>query len=306
MAYSRYPRYFRRRRSYASGRKRSVRYSRGRYGRRRSFRSYRSRRYRPRRYVRKLKGISPYDKKSDTMMSWCTLDSTPDATLGTSTGPFDANNTSVFCFCPTWIPSDTKSENEAGNRLRDGEAWKIYFTGFAERSLIRVMTGTIWRRVAVWSYDRIEAAMPVPSEETGEGLYYRRNLNYVDPTRDDFMRWLFQGTRDVDFQPWSYINAPLNKSHFSVAMDRTITINPNHAHTQSGDAGQIFTKRDWFRGGKIVFDNIENGTSAESDGWSSYKRESKGNLYIVDIFFSPDQTDYGYFQTESTRYWLEG
>lgn len=312
MAYfRRYSRYARRRRSTRStGRKRSVRYSRSsRYGRRR----YGRRSYRPRRYVRKLNGISPYDKKKDTMASWNEGNGSFDSTLGDSSLS-QASNTSVFVFCPTFIPKDAGDGNAEYQRLRDPEAWKIQFTGFAEKCLIRAMTGTIWRRIAVWSYSRVGIAQPITRQE-GDASFLARNLNPVDHSQTTFRQWLFQGAADIDYQPWSMVNAPLNRSHFKVAMDRTITINPNHAHTGSGDAGQIFVKKDWIRGGKIVYEDKEYGsgmldpgdTSPDlTQGFSSYSRESRGNLYIVDIFFSPDQNDYGFFQTESTRYWLEG
>lgn len=247
------------------------------------------------------------------MSSWNTTNESFDSTLGDSTLSV-VSNTSCFAFCPTYIPKDSGDSNSEYQRLRDPEAWKIQFTGFAEKCLIRAMTGTIWRRIAVWSFDRQTIATPNVRIGTNSS-FLTRNLNHVDHTQPAFRQWLFQGQADVDYQSWSIITAPLNKSHFRVAMDRTITINPNHAHTGSGDAGQVFVKKDWIRGGKIVYEDKEYGsgmvdpsTSASdtTQGWSSYSRESRGNLYVFDFFFSPDQTDYGYFQTESTRYWLEG
>ena len=284
MAYMRYRRRYTRRRPTV---KRS--YRRRSYGRRRTYR-------RKRRYVRKIAGVSPYKQKRDTLVAAHNTNSEPTAPI--SNGDFNT----FFAFTPTYLPISLKPE-PANAHERDSDVWRIAFRGYKERSLITATRSIIWRRIVLWSYTRFSDAMP-PLKGTGAASYYARQITPLTNSAE-LRGFLFRGEQGIDYTPSTIHQAALNTTNFTVVMDRVVTVNPNF---DSSDNPKVFERKDWIPGGKIVYPYNESGTGVTTAaGWSSLSRESRGNMYVFDVFNTPGNTTAaGTFQPQAIRYWYEG
>lgn len=284
-----------------------------RFGRRRSYRRYPRRGYRknfrrgyrrnyrtrrPRRgNYRRRNWISPYNKKYDTLRS---AQNSNDNSYGT----IDAPN-SFFAFCPTYrsLLSPTKTLE---NRTFTRESSKIGFTGYKERCLVATGVSLIWRRIVVWSYQTFNPAKP-PIKGSNDSTWYGRQTTPVENTLE-FRSWLFRGTEGTDYTRASTHEAPLETKNFTVSYDKTRWLNPTHEN----DFGYQKEFTFWHPGGKIVYDDEEIGSAKiPGQGWSAPTRESRGNMYVIDIFNSglgltSDLGNIARFAPQGTAYWVEG
>lgn len=213
----------------------------------------------------------------------------------------------IFGFCPTYRPRYLEGI-QSDRHMRSAN--HVRFSGYREVSMINVIQSVIWRRIVVWSYSRINPTIP-PIKQIQGGDYLTRQITPLDETDQSLQRFLFQGTMGLDFTADTIHQAPLNTANFTVVKDRVRIVNPNFSGGD-GTNGKVLETKDWIPGGKVVFEHTEAGSkdlakAGDNTGWSSLSRESRGNLYVFDVFNSPGSTKtVGSFQPEGTVYWTEG
>lgn len=170
----------------------------------------------------------------------------------------------------------------------------------------------LWRRIVVWSTIRIGTAQPVVGTDSASGHdYLKRNITPITQN-EELREFLFKGTLGSDYTQSSIFEAGLNRSHYTVSYDKTRVINPSHTYPDT-IAGQIVYNKFWNPGGKVVYDEDEQGSDTkDSSGWSVYASPSRGNMYIIDVFGdggsrsgSGDVTDIGRFRPVGVSYWRE-
>ncbi|WGD01128.1 MAG: capsid protein [Genomoviridae sp.] len=294
MAYRFRRRFGRARRSY---RRRPVRrysrrgrsgYGRGGYNRRR-----------PRR--RRRSWISPYNKKHDVIKG-------AHDTNDNSFAPIGAPNT-FFGFCPTYMPNlVTGDTGHNPSKVRTSK--NVGYTGYQERVHIATAESLIWRRIVIWSYNRLNNTAG-PSKTDSSGTSYTTRQITPLQLNEGVRAFLFRGTQGVDYTENTLHEAPLNADHFTVAYDRTRVLQPRR---DTGDEyGHIFNMKFWNPGGRIIYSDDEDGLQkgSEVNGWSSLGRSSKGNMYIFDVFstgysLTSDTPSIARFAPTGTRYWVEG
>lgn len=222
-------------------------------------------------------------------------------------GVIDAPNT-FFGFCPTF--RQLLSSNSSVNTLpHSRQSAKIGFTGYKERVLIATGSSLIWRRIVLWSYTQFTPAQPpVKGQSTDNPNWYGRQTTPLENTIA-LREFLFEGTDGTDYTVHSIHEAKLNRNNFTVAYDRTRWLNPTH---DTEDFGYQKEFKFWNPGGKIIYDDDESGSEKlPANGWSSSTRESRGNMYIFDIFNSglgltSDVSNIARFCPQGTAYWVEG
>lgn len=290
-------RFYRRRRMGRSYRRRPVRrysrrgrsgYGRGGYNRRRYRRGRRS-------------WISPYNKKRDVVKG--AHDSNDN-----SFAPIGAPNT-FFGFCPTYMPNAVAGDT-GHNHQKVRLSKNVGFTGYQERVHIATAESLIWRRIVIWSYNRLEnTAGPTKTDSDGN-VYTTRQITPLQLT-EGVRAFLFRGTQGVDYTENTLHEAPLNSDHFTVAYDRTRVLQPRRP---TGDEyGHIFNMKFWNPGGRIIYSDDEDGLTKGPlvNGWSSLGRASKGNMYIFDVFstgfsLTSNTPSIARFAPTGCRYWTEG
>lgn len=243
--------------------------------------------------------ISPYDKRHDNWVGAQSGNSQDYAQIS------NGNENTFFGVSPTWMPGSAgvAREQRTGAYMRNSD--RIDFTGYRETLLITVREPVIHRRIAFWTYEELDNMRPVLKQSTTASQTYYRNINPL--TNDaNFRSFLFQGTQGTDYTIATIHQAKLKTENFTVAFDRTRTINPAYEHVGSG--GHVNETKYWFRGGRILYQEREQGQAkAATTGWSTLSRSGKGNLYVIDVFNSPGNSEaIGQFQVQGTRYWKEG
>lgn len=278
-------RYAKRSKRYPSRRK-----TKGRKGRKR--RTTNGRRYSRRsRYT-----VTPYDKHQDTIQAGM-----PNSTVSSAPISDGAQNT-FFIFCPTFLPGRSAVRARYAHERSNS---RIHFTGYREKVMMKMTQSVIWRRIVVWSHERVSVATP-PIKGGGSGIPGKRQRNIQPQANTEYFReWLFQGTMGTDYTTNTIHQAPINRSNVTVSYDRTSIINPNNAPTEGN--GKLMEKKFWNPGGLIKYDDDEAGSKNFNEpGWSARSGNSKGNMYIVDIFNTPGiSTPCGVFQPQGTTYWVE-
>lgn len=265
-------------------------------GRRRSFGRYRRVRRRG-----PINRVSPFDHKKDTLVGGHNTSNTTFVPIAVT----DAEPNMFLGFCPTWLPHNTGAATTVGpaTRHRRGQP-TIFFKGYRENVNLTVQSSVIWRRVVLWSYRRVVEMQP-PLKGTAPAAYHVRQLTPISNTVA-FRTWLFAGTQGIDYTVQTLHQAALNTTNFVVQSDKTRTINWNVDATVDF---KYYEKKFWNPGGKIVYPYDEQGetTSLGAGGFSANSRESKGNMYIIDIFSAPGTNGtVGNFSPQGTRYWKEG
>lgn len=174
----------------------------------------------------------------------------------------------------------------------------------------------IWRRIAVWSYTRIPQAVTNP--KTYQGIQPVRQRQITPQVNDPgFRQFWFQGFQGVDYNIDTIHEAPLNRQNFTVLYDKKMIINPQRGPQSFANSfGELRSRKFWHRGGRIIYDNQERGHDVTSgletiDGWSVNARNSRGNMYILDIFTdggsgTSDQAAVAKYWPVGRRYWKEG
>ena len=189
MAYGFRRRFGRSRRSY---RRRPVRrYSRrGRSGYGRG--GYNRRRYRRRR----RNWISPYNKKHDVIKG-------AHDTNDNSFAPIGAPNT-FFGYCPTYMPNAV-AEDTSPNRQKVRMSKNVGFTGYKERVHIATAESLIWRRIVIWSYNRLNnTAGPTKTDSDGAS-YTTRQITPLE-LNEGVRAFLFRGTQGVDYTENTFVD----------------------------------------------------------------------------------------------------
>lgn len=157
----------------------------------------------------------------------------------------------------------------------------------------------------MWSHERVSASTP-PIKGGGSGVPGKRQRNIQPQANTEYFReWLFKGTQGTDYTTNTIHQAPVNRANVTVSYDRTTVINPNNAPTEGN--GKLIEKKFWNPGGHIKYDDDEAGSKNFNEpGWSARSGNSKGNMYIIDIFNTPGiSTASGVFQPQGTTYWVE-
>lgn len=156
-----------------------------------------------------------------------------------------------------------------------------------------------------WTYFQATGAIGPRrgGSDKGSAAYYTRQMTPVKNT-PDFREVVFKGVQGIDYNERTLINAPLNKDVLDVVMDKTQTVNPI-----GGGMPRIQSRKHFFRGGRIVYDQKEAGEVETNSEWSVFGRKSKGNMFILDIFsdngMSGSKTTKGQFSCEGRLYWTE-
>lgn len=242
--------------------------------------------------------ISPYDKKYDTLSAGQVGNDTV-----TAAPISDGAENTFFIFCPTFLPA------KSGNRPtydHERSASVIHFTGYREKVLIQAHESMIWRRIVVWSHEKLTAGTPPMKNQGPEGLQYRtRNISPI-PNTAALRNFLFTGTQGIDYTKQTIHQASLNRANVTPVYDRTSIINPNNGPTLGN--GKLVEKKFWNPGGKLVYDEVESGAKDfVNNGWVAQSGSSRGNMYIFDIFNTPGVTSTaGVFQPQGKTYWLQG
>ena len=282
---------------YGRNRRRFVRYNRRRGV---PIRKFRRRYNRKRRYGRRRSRytVTPYNKKQDTIQSGM-----PDSTQASAPISEGAENT-FFLFCPTFLPGRSAVRARYAHERSNS---RIHFTGYREKVMMKMTQSVIWRRIVVWSHERVSAAKPPIKGGGGtQSVPGKRQRNILPQANTEYFReWLFQGTQGIDYTTNTIHQAPINRSNVTVSYDRTSIINPNNAPTEGN--GKLIEKKFWNPGGLIKYDDDEAGSKNFNEpGWSARSGNSKGNMYIVDIFTTPGiSSASGVFQPQGTTYWVE-
>lgn len=215
--------------------------------------------------------------------------------------------TNVFAFCPTY-----RDLNPALQNTR--ETAFTFAKGYRERITIRVSQPVLWRRIVFWSYDRFFSTYPFQvSEPTDTDQdYYLRRLDHKNlyGAQSQLRQGLFRGTSGIDYTNSSLHNAVIDRQKNRVKYDRTINVTPNY-DASTDEFGKIMERTQWHPcNAKIMYDDIEEGSSVIRNGWSSVARRSAGNMYIVDIISTGDSgldtsTQVGTVAMHGTYYWHE-
>lgn len=217
------------------------------------------------------------------------------------------HGTNVFAFCPTYRDLDSSLQNSR-------ESAFCFAKGYRERITMRVSQPMLWRRIVFWSYDQFFSAFPFQVTEpvdTGQD-YYLRRLDHKNlyGAQTQLRQGLFRGTSGVDYTNSSIHNAVIDRQKNRIKYDRTINVTPNY-DAATDEFGKIMERTHWHPcNAKIMYDDIEEGSSVVRSGWSSVARRSAGNMYIVDIISSGDSgldntTQVGTVAMHGTYYWHE-
>lgn len=161
-----------RKRSYrrAPRRSRPTRYKR-RYGRRRVGRGRRTG-YPPRRLR-----ISPREKKTDTVIG---------SVKGTGqSGAFNVQQgLTASIYCPTWRDVQAKVVRQGLGTEHVRTSDELYYTGFKDRMSIQCTAPFVWRRIAIWTYERYTEGIPELLQDQGNGTQvYTRSINPIQTNR---------------------------------------------------------------------------------------------------------------------------
>ena len=292
MAYRRY----RTRRPVRRYARRGKGYYRNRlYARRRMGRGFgRRRRYQSKR-------ITPYNRKHNVVRG-------AHETNDESFASIDSPNT-FFLYCPSYLPNRVAGDDNA-NSQKVRESKYVKYTGYREKVHITTSAALIWRRIVIWSYNRIPNAVGPTKTDANGNTYDTRQITPLQNT-EDWRTFIFRGTQGIDYTVDTLHEAPLNSDHFTVAYDRTRTLNPRRPGGDQFDF--IHNAKFWNHGGKIIYSDDESGLTKgpETNGWSALGRESKGNLFILDIFstgtsLTSNQSGVARYAPVGTKYWTEG
>lgn len=185
----------------------------------------RKRRTTYRRHRRPRYTVSAYNKHRDTIQAGM-----PNST--TSSAPIsDGAENTFFLFCPTYLPGRSAIRARYSHE-RSNE--RIHFTGYREKVMMKMTQSVIWRRIVVWSHERVASATP-PIKGGGSGVPGKRQRNIQPQANTEYFReWLFQGTQGTDYTSNTIHQAPVNRSNVTVSYDRTSVINPNNPTFQVG------------------------------------------------------------------------
>ena len=262
--------------------------------------SRKKRKFGRKRSVRRIMEITA-NKYRDTYFGSAT-----DEALGTCDVPIQAGF-NCFAFSPTFRELDYNMRATRHNSLTFGK-------GYRERVLIRVSQPVLWRRIVFWTYERPFGAIPWRVAEpidTDQEYYTRRldrkNLFGSDVQLRDIM---FRGTLGIDYRQETIHNARVDKEKNRVVFDKTLNVTPNY-DASTDEFGKIMEVSMWHAINKnIRYDDIEEGSSKISNGWSAMTQRSPGNMIVVDIFTNGDKgidltTQIGTVQMNGTYYWHE-
>lgn len=112
---------------------------------------------------------------------------------------------------------------------------------------------------------------------------------------------LFKGAEGVDWV--GYMNAPVDRSRFTILRDRTRRI------TSGNETGQLRKYNDWLPMGKsLLYDDDEQGAEQEAKRWSSLSKAGMGDVFVVDMFrtlVSSDPNDLLIWRPNACLYWHE-
>lgn len=294
--------------SFGSNKRR--RRTRGRFRRRRRRRFA----FRGRRSKRNILQITS-EKKRDTMLS----SSDSDPTLNTPSSVI-YGGTTMMLFCPTFRQKyDVAADTNIPDNKTIREQSKVYFKGYREESLLRIVKPLLWRRIVYWSFRRDEQAIPYRYDTASRFEYYTRRTTFVAPSASDYSNW-FQGTNGVDYHQYNLIFAKFNNNRNKVVYDKTKVMNPGvnwsgYAGTNGFTDTGLHPVKWWFKGGYIQYDDKERGSEVatnDRNGWSALDPVSKGNMYILDIFSQGWDNDtvgtndeVGTISNQGVAYWHE-
>lgn len=285
---------------YGRNRRRFVRYNRRRGVPVRKFsRGRRRRAPNKRRSYRRLMNVTAR-KFRDTYYGTPNTDNPSQTQASLNVG------TNVFAFCPTYRDLNLSLQNSR-------ESAFAFAKGYRERITIRVSQPVLWRRIVFWSYDQFFSTYPFQVTDSNTGNdYYLRRLDHKSlyGAQSQLRQGLFRGTSGIDYTNSSLHNAVIDRQKNRVKYDRTINVTPNY-DASTDEFGKIMERTHWHPcNSKIMYDDIEDGSSVIRSGWSSVARRSAGNMYIVDIISTGDSgmdasTQVGTVAMHGTYYWHE-
>ncbi len=246
--------------------------------------------------------ITSLTKKSDTLKPAhnSNANAHADITIGGD------NPNTFFLFSPTArrMPRKVTTAGLRAHTPHTRNQSTIWYTGYQERMELSSTISYIWRRVVFWTHHRIpEAVGPqkIPAQEDIQH-YYTRQMTPLTNTAQ-FRQFMFQGADGIDYNTSTLHLAPMNKRNMKIVMDKTYRINELN--------NRLTTKKHFFRGGKIIYDEHEIGSGVDDTSyWSTADiQNSKGNLYVFDIFsdgglLSTTQVA-GQFMCQGKSYWKE-
>jgi hypothetical protein len=215
--------------------------------------------------------------------------------------------TNVFAFCPTFRELDASLQNTRETKF-------VFAKGYRERITIRVSEPVLWRRIVLWTYEPFFGSVPFRVAEpvdTNQDYYLRRlDHKVLYGAQTQMRQQLFRGTSGVDYTNSSIHNAVIDRQKNRVVYDKTINVTPNYDASTDG-FGKIMERTQWHPcNAKIMYDDIEEGSSVIRSGWSAVARRSAGNMYVIDIISTGDAgldaaTQVGTVAMHGTYYWHE-
>lgn len=246
--------------------------------------------------------MSAYNNKSDTVRP---AHQTNNATRTPIKVGGDNPNTMIL-YCPTArgrpaVKSDGTVPNSPHARFND----RTYVSGYKESINIYSSGPFIWRRIVFWSYQQasVAAGPKAGGSDASSRAYYTRQMTPVE-NNDTLRQWIFDGTMGIDYHRNTMHQAPLNHRWIDVAMDKTYRFNG-----QGANLPRIQQFNHYYPGGVVQYADQEFGNVNDGSPWSVTSRQSKGNMYIFDIFsdggMDGGNNKVGNIQCEGKLYWSE-
>lgn len=215
------------------------------------------------------------------------------------------NPNSLIMFCPTAREREQWQFPGSPVAPHARHSSKIYFTGYKERMDIQAQTFFVWRRIVFFSYVQIGVAQG-PIKGGGGNKNFGHYTRQMTPIQNSVQlrNLVFQGTDGIDYTANTLHIAPLNRAMIDPIMDKSWNMNPI-----GSSAPRVQQRKHFFKGGPIIYQDEESGSTNFSSPWSAFSRRSKGNMYILDVFSDGGMHDtngeVGKIQCEGKVYFSE-
>lgn len=201
--------------------------------------------------------------------------------------PCDTGN-HVFIWCPS-------------NRVRDPDENQrnrqtVFIKGIYDRWRFTTTDSSVWtwRRIVFRTRNRYGDSSSYSDTKT-----YFRNLQRNQPQAQTIVEEILTGVRDTDWAD-PYL-AKLDRRAVDVVYDRVRYVRPK------GEKGDLHIYDHYIPINRnLTYDDFESGGGENSSPWASNAKDNMGNIYIVDIMKSNNNTGAQLrIGAEATFYWHE-
>lgn len=247
-----------------------------------------------RRMTKKIKNVSAV-KKQDTLLM-----ATPSNIPALIPITF-SDQERYYLWSPTYRERLDSIESSSRNRTR------CYFRGVKERWDVRVDdAGWVHRRVVFWAHLTPSEAVPFKVGTVADNnITYYRPFTPIDPsTSAPLFEYMWKGTSDTDYSAALRYDAKMDNRRLKIVSDKRKLINVGTTR------GGIRQYNMWTEINKsIVYDEEESGGQDVTSPWSVVGPNSPGNLFFLDMFYTPSVLSGSSnltFSSQATVYWHEG